>query len=65
MAFQRNFGGGQRFQRDDRPRQTFQGDWKCSECGTPITELPFQPSGDRPIFCRDCYRKQRNDRFGR
>ncbi len=65
MVFQRNFGGGQRFSHNNRPRQTFQGDWKCSECGASITELPFQPSGDRPIFCRDCYRKQHHGRFNR
>ena len=29
------------------PRKMYQGDWKCSECGAAITELPFEPSGDR------------------
>ncbi|MFH1820618.1 MAG: CxxC-x17-CxxC domain-containing protein, partial [Candidatus Nealsonbacteria bacterium] len=28
-----------------------QGNWKCSDCGNEITELPFEPSGDRPIYC--------------
>jgi CxxC-x17-CxxC domain-containing protein len=27
----------------------------CSACGK-NTEVPFQPSGDRPVYCRDCYR---------
>ncbi|MEK9209567.1 MAG: CxxC-x17-CxxC domain-containing protein [Patescibacteria group bacterium] len=44
----------------DRPM--VEGDWKCSECGTAITQLPFAPSGDRPIFCRDCYRNKRPPR---
>ncbi len=41
------------------PRQMFQGDWKCAECGTAITELPFEPSPDQPIRCRDCWMKQK------
>jgi len=44
------------------PRQMYQGNWTCSNCGNPITELPFQPDGDRPIFCRDCHRQRRQDR---
>lgn len=32
---------------------------KCAECGVAITELPFQPSADRPVYCRDCNRKRR------
>ncbi|MFA6255323.1 MAG: CxxC-x17-CxxC domain-containing protein [Patescibacteria group bacterium] len=43
-------------------RQMFQGHWTCSECGAEITELPFEPDGDRPIFCRDCHRKKRQSR---
>jgi CxxC-x17-CxxC domain-containing protein len=34
---------------------------KCAECGAPITQLPFQPSGDRPVYCRDCNRNRRQD----
>ncbi len=45
-------------------RKMYQGQWTCSECGAEITELPFQPDGDRPIFCRDCHRKRRQDRGG-
>jgi len=43
-------------------RKMIQGDWKCSECGAAITELPFEPDGTRPLFCRDCYRKNRPPR---
>ncbi|MCX6746193.1 MAG: hypothetical protein NTX00_04240 [Candidatus Parcubacteria bacterium] len=32
---------------------------KCAECGIDITQLPFQPSADRPVYCRDCNRKRR------
>jgi len=45
-------------------RQMFKGNWKCSECGKEITELPFEPSGDRPLFCRECHSKKRPRRFG-
>ncbi|MBU1164295.1 hypothetical protein KKA15_01895 [Patescibacteria group bacterium] len=44
------------------PRQMFQGNWKCSGCGTDITELPFEPAEGRDIFCKDCYRKNRQSR---
>jgi CxxC-x17-CxxC domain-containing protein len=30
----------------------------CSDCGG-VAELPFQPSGDRPVYCRDCFSKHR------
>ncbi len=32
----------------------------CATCGKPITELPFQPSADRPVYCKDHI--QRNER---
>ena len=28
----------------------------CAECGRD-TEVPFEPRGDRPVYCSDCYRK--------
>lgn len=41
------------------PRKMFQGDWECADCGTKITELPFEPSGDGPIHCKKCWAKGR------
>lgn len=35
----------------------FQGNWKCSKCGGPITELPFEPRGTSGLTCRVCYAK--------
>lgn len=29
----------------------------CAQCGKQ-TEVPFQPRGDRPVYCSDCYRAQ-------
>ncbi|SMB99007.1 CxxC-x17-CxxC domain-containing protein [Thermanaeromonas toyohensis ToBE] len=26
----------------------------CSRCGA-VTEVPFEPRGDRPVYCRACY----------
>jgi CxxC-x17-CxxC domain-containing protein len=26
----------------------------CSACGKE-TEVPFRPSGDRPVYCRECF----------
>jgi CxxC-x17-CxxC domain-containing protein len=37
---------------------------KCAGCGTAITELPFQPSTDRPVYCRDCHRQRRQSYGG-
>ena len=33
----------------------------CAECGKD-TEVPFEPRGDRPVYCSDCYRKVRLNR---
>ncbi len=30
----------------------------CAECGM-MTEVPFQPRGDRPVYCSACYSKMR------
>ena len=38
------------------PRQTFRA--TCSSCGKP-TELPFQPRGGRPVYCRECFNARR------
>jgi len=42
------------------PRQMFPA--TCAECGKE-TEVPFQPRGDRPVYCSDCYRKMRPNRY--
>ncbi len=50
--------------RDDSPRPKVQGNWKCSKCGAEITELPFEPSGDLPLYCSNCHRERMNERRG-
>ena len=29
----------------------------CAECGQK-TEVPFEPRGDRPVYCRDCFSRR-------
>jgi len=29
----------------------------CAECGCQ-TQVPFQPSGDRPVYCSKCYNER-------
>jgi len=29
----------------------------CAECGQ-NTEVPFEPRGDRPVYCRDCFSRR-------
>ena len=31
----------------------------CAECGK-TDQVPFQPRGDRPVLCKDCFRKQKD-----
>jgi|SRR3990172_8933273 len=33
----------------------------CAQCGKD-TQVPFQPRGDKPVYCSDCYRKVRPSR---
>ena len=51
---------------NDAPRQMFKGNWKCSECGQEITQLPFEPDENRlnQLKCRDCHQKSRNQSGG-
>lgn len=37
------------------PRQMYPA--TCAQCGRE-TEVPFQPRGNRPVYCRDCFRTQ-------
>ena len=48
------YGGGPR-----APRTMY--DAVCSQCGA-ATQVPFQPREDRPVYCDDCFAKQRASR---
>jgi CxxC-x17-CxxC domain-containing protein len=51
-------GGGQYYDGgyERRERQMFPA--TCSDCGKE-TQVPFQPRGDRPVYCSDCFAAQR------
>ncbi len=60
----RGFGGGRDRDRGERPtmhRAT------CAECGNSC-EVPFKPTGDKPVFCSNCFGKKEggsSNRFDR
>lgn len=37
-----------------RPREMH--DATCANCGQ-RTQVPFKPTGERPVYCRDCFRR--------
>jgi CxxC-x17-CxxC domain-containing protein len=49
----RDFGGSDF--RDRGPRQMY--DAICSNCGRNC-QVPFRPTGDKPVFCDDCFAKR-------
>ncbi len=49
MAFQNGY--------DRRPRETHKA--VCSECKKEC-EVPFKPSGSRPIYCKECFAKRKD-----
>lgn len=52
---QRNGGNSNSRFREDRPMfQTV-----CAACGQETT-VPFEPTGDRPVYCRDCFQAKRS-----
>lgn len=58
----RNFGGNRSF----GAKRSFGGnrggarpqmhDAVCDNCGQPC-QLPFKPTGDKPVYCKDCFAK--------
>ena len=55
----RGEGGGSAPKPQQGERKMFEGDWKCSSCGTPITSLPFEPRNTENLLCIDCFKKSR------
>jgi len=50
----RGYGGGGRAPREMHPAV-------CSNCGKE-TQVPFQPRGDKPVYCSDCFETVRGGR---
>lgn len=47
--------------RGGRQQQREMFDVTCAACGAE-TQVPFRPSSDRPVYCRDCF-SQNNRRY--
>ena len=60
------FGGGKGSFKGGGGRPSFGGERKemftatCATCNKPC-EVPFRPTGERPVYCRDCFRAVRDD----
>ena len=50
----RSFGGRGRSERPEMFKTT------CDQCGREC-EVPFRPSGDKPVYCSDCFEGKRDD----
>ncbi|MDD2757836.1 MAG: hypothetical protein PHD72_00490 [Patescibacteria group bacterium] len=49
-------GGGRKFGgHSDGPRQMFPA--TCGKCGQSC-EVPFKPTGERPVFCNNCFKNR-------
>lgn len=57
-GFKRGFGGGKSFGGSKRFTEMHKA--TCSECGS-ICEVPFRPTGERPVFCSNCFEKQKSE----
>ncbi len=44
-----------RRRREERPMHSA----VCAECGAE-TMVPFQPTGERPVYCEECFRARKN-----
>ena len=56
MAFYKSGGGGGGGDFGSRPKEMHKA--VCAECGKECT-VPFKPSGDRPVYCKDCFSKRK------
>ena len=51
-------GGGDSYNRG--PRQMYPA--VCSQCGKE-TEVPFQPTAGKPVYCRECFQDRRSSSY--
>ncbi|TAL57959.1 MAG: hypothetical protein EPN86_01045 [Nanoarchaeota archaeon] len=66
------FGGDRSERREDRRGERRGGlerrgplvmhDVTCAKCGK-LTQVPFKPSGSKPVYCSDCFRKTGDSGF--
>ncbi|MGH7707770.1 MAG: zinc-ribbon domain containing protein [Vulcanimicrobiaceae bacterium] len=55
----RSGGGGGGGYGERAPREMFSA--TCSQCGREA-QVPFQPRGDKPVYCRDCFESRQSHR---
>jgi CxxC-x17-CxxC domain-containing protein len=53
----RGYSGGGGYSR--APREMFEA--VCTQCGG-LAKVPFQPRGDKPVYCSNCFEQQRSYR---
>jgi CxxC-x17-CxxC domain-containing protein len=65
FKFGNKSGRGDSYKRnyEDRDRKITLHDAVCDQCGKDC-QVPFRPSGDKPIYCSDCF-EQRGGKEGR
>ena len=51
-------GGSSSHGHDDRPQQMHSA--TCADCGN-TCDVPFRPTGERPVYCRDCFGGHRDN----
>jgi CxxC-x17-CxxC domain-containing protein len=51
-----SYGGGYSSGGERAPREMFSA--TCSSCGQEA-QVPFQPSGDKPVYCSACFEQRR------
>ena len=52
-------GGGGYYRRESQGTTV-----TCAGCGKQTT-VPFEPRGDRPVYCQDCYQAKKRSSTGR
>jgi CxxC-x17-CxxC domain-containing protein len=54
-------GNFNQFDREERPSFKKSFNVTCAQCGDEC-DVPFKPTGNKPVFCSNCYRKE--NKFG-
>jgi len=62
--FSAPFQRSDRHERHDQPRPDFRDrvlhKAVCADCSKEC-EVPFKPTGNRPVYCKECFSKRRNE----
>ena len=59
-SYAASYGGPRGYDRYERPRRELFSA-TCSRCGNEA-QVPFQPRGDKPVYCSDCFEQVRGGR---